>query len=318
MSAEIETMAYNGELPWHGLGFLVGDDLTPQEMCKAAGVDWTVSKHEAYVKLPEETLINMSALVRDSDHKVLDVIGNDWNPVQNLDAFDFFSDFIKSGNMKMHTAGSLQGGRMVWALAKINDQSADLFNGDHIDSYLLFSNPHKYGHSIDVRFTPIRVVCMNTLTLSLSDKETKMVKLSHAKKFNKDEVTAMLKIAAMKLDKYKEMASFLGSKKYSDTSVARYFSEVFPVVSQKDEPRKDFSLNATKALAVLKSESQPGAEFAKGTYWQAFNTVTYLTDHIIGRTTDTRLTSSWYGQNKQLKLDALQKAVEFANKAKAA
>ena len=70
--------------------------------------------------------------------------------------------------MEMHTAGSLKGGQQVWALAKIKE-SFDVFGKeDTVESYLLFSNPHQYGKSIDIRFTPIRVVCNNTLTFSLN------------------------------------------------------------------------------------------------------------------------------------------------------
>lgn len=74
----------------------------------------------------------------------------------------------------MHTAGSLKGGQQVWALAKIKE-SFDVFGDDTVESYLLFSNPHQYGKSINVRFTPVRVVCNNTLTMSLESKADRAV-----------------------------------------------------------------------------------------------------------------------------------------------
>ena len=93
--------------------------------------------------------------------------------------------------MEMHTAGALKGGQIVWALAKVKE-SFDLFKGDTVESYLLFSSPHKFGQSIDVRFTPIRVVCNNTLTLSLDQNSVNSVKVSHKRAFNADEVKDML------------------------------------------------------------------------------------------------------------------------------
>ena len=150
MAHAVETMAYAGELPWHGLGVKVADDLTPREMQEAAGLDWSVEKLPMVAKAGNEEIRipTQQALVRSTDKKVLSVIGQNWEPVQNDEAFDFFVDFVKQGNMQMHTAGSLQDGKMVWALAKVDDDF-ELFNGDKVESYLLFSNPHQYGIYLD-------------------------------------------------------------------------------------------------------------------------------------------------------------------------
>lgn len=306
-------MAYAGDTPWHGLGTRVPSDLTPEQMLEAAGLDWEVEKVEAFAKVGGKNVsVNRSALVRKMDNKILDVVSNDWNPVQNTEAFEFFNDFIAEGDMEMHTAGSLKDGQIVWALAKVKD-SFELFGGDKVDSYLHFTNFHKYGCSTDVRFTPIRVVCNNTLTLSLNTKVEKMVKISHRREFNGDNVKLMLGVAAEKLAKYKEMAKFLGSKRFTDENVVDYFKRVFPVAGTSQNHRKELSKNAELALGIL--DTQPGAEFAQGTWWQAFNSVTYLTDHLAGRTADSRLASAWYGAHKNLKTTALEAALEMAEAA---
>ena len=303
-------MAYAGDLPWHGLGTRVPDDLTPEQMLEAAGLNWEVEKIEAFAKVGGKNVsVDRSALVRKTDNKILGVVSNDWNPVQNSDAFEFFNDFIAEGDMEMHTAGSLRGGQIVWALAKVKD-GFSLFGGDEVESYLHFTNFHQYGYSTDVRFTPIRVVCNNTLTLSLNTKVERMVKISHRREFDGDNVKLMLGVAAEKLAKYKKMAQFLGSKRYTNENVVDYFKRIFPV-SGGDNAKKEISKNANVALGVL--DTQPGAEFARGSWWQAFNTVTYLTDHLAGRTADTRLASAWYGYNKNLKTKALETALEMAD-----
>jgi phage/plasmid-like protein (TIGR03299 family) len=303
-------MAYAGETPWHGLGTRVPDDLTPDQMLEAAGLDWNVEKVEAFAEVGGKNVsVDRSALVRTSDNKILDVVSNDWNPVQNSEAFEFFNDFIAEGDMEMHTAGSLRDGQIVWALAKVKS-GFSLFNGDEVESYLHFTNFHKYGFSTDVRFTPIRVVCNNTLTLSLNTKVEKMVKISHRREFNGDNVKLMLGVAEEKLQKYKEMAAFLGSKRASGENVVEYFKRVFPVTGGNEKSKKELSKNASLALGVL--ESQPGAEFARGTWWAAFNSVTYLTDHLVGRNQETRLASAWYGHNKGVKTAALETAIEMA------
>ena len=112
------------------------------------------------------------------------------------------------------------------------------------------------------------------------------------------------------------MAQFLGSKRYTEETVKNYFNHVFPVIAynkEKGPQRKELSKSATRALEVL--DTQPGTKFAEGSWWQAFNAVTYLTDHEIGRSQDTRLQSAWFGANKNLKIKALESAVEFAEAA---
>lgn len=315
MAHMVETMAYAGEVPWHGLGKKVLPDLTPEQMMEEAGVNWTVRKVPAYANVDgRQVSVGRSALVRESDNKVLDVVGDDWNPVQNAEAFEFFHEFVMRGDMEMNTAGSLRDGKIVWALAKIKD-SFTLGGKDQVDGYLLFSNPQMYGKSIDIRFTPIRVVCNNTLTLSLNTKSDNMVRVSHRTQFNAEAVKETLGLAHHKMEQYKEMGDFLRSKRYNGESIVEYFKSVFPVAVQgeKEKTRKDMSKGASTALDIL--ETQPGAEFAPGTWWNAFNAVTFYTDHLAGRTADGRLSSAWYGPNKALKWNALEQAVEFANAA---
>jgi phage/plasmid-like protein (TIGR03299 family) len=308
-------MAYVGEKPWHNLGVEVPADLTPEQMLEAAGLNWTVDKFPVYTAMGTEVddviEIDRKALIRSFDHKVLDVVSDDWNPVQNAEAFDFFNEFVMAGDMEMNTAGSLKDGQIVWGLAKVKE-SFELFKGDRIDSYLLFTNFHKYGCSTDVRFTPIRVVCNNTLTLSLSSAVERMVKISHRRQFDAANVKDMLGIATDKLAKYKEMAQFLGSKKAKHESVVEYFERLFPATEAAKKEKK-LSKNAGIAMDIL--HTQPGHEFAEGTWWTAFNAVTYMTDHLMGRSADTRLQSAWYGYNKGLKVKALETAVEYAEAA---
>jgi len=312
----VAQMAYAGDVPWHGLGTKVPADLTPEQMLEAAGLNWTVQKYPTFAILDEndpDSVVEtgQSALIRSKDKKLLDVVSDDWNPVQNSEAFDFFNEFVMAGDMEMHTAGSLKDGQIVWGLAKVKE-SFELFKGDKIDSYLLFSNFHKYGFSTDVRFTPIRVVCNNTLTLSLNSKVERMVKISHRKQFVSSDVKDMLGIATDKLQKYKEMAQFLGSKKAKTESIIEYFERIFPLNSKSPEEGKR-SKNADIALSII--DTQPGSEFAQGSWWQPFNAVTFMTDHVIGRSTDSRMQSAWYGYNKGLKTKALELAVEMAEAA---
>ena len=317
--------ARSGGTPWHGLGFPVGTDLSPWEMCKAANLDWRVEKlplfgkREATAKTPEIIIdikgdmglfrSKMDKETRTKKYTHLSTISNDWEPCQNEDAFRFFNEFTQAGKMTMETAGSLKDGRIIWVLAKVNE-SFTLFKGDKVESYLLFSNPHIYGQSINVRFTPIRVVCANTLAISLAGKKNNGVALNHRRKFDAQMVKKMLGVASVKLGTYKEVASILGKAEYTDKKVMDYFSEVFPHTGTKKEGEEKISRAARQSFEIL--ETQPGAEFGKNTWWQAFNAVTYNVDHLLGNSDSTRLYSAWYGNNKAKKIDAFEKALEYA------
>lgn len=304
------SMAWAGQVPWHGLGVEVGDDLTPNEMLEAASLNWKVRELATYAEMKvdgktKRCPTGMKALVRETDGKVLTQVGKNWHPVQNEEAFEFFNEFVEMGDMKMHTAGSLAGGTIVWALAKV-DQEFALFKDDRVESYLLFTNPHLYGRSIDVRFTPIRVVCNNTLTMALSQGNQKQqLTVNHWRKFDAEKVKEVMGIAKFKLDKYKEAAELMSKKVVKADVVEQYFGDLLG----RNEAGE---LSRNAKLATVMINTQPGAEYGEGTLWAAYNTISFMTDHVMGRNNDTRLKSAWYGQNAQLKQNAINLAVKMA------
>lgn len=324
MSHEVEMingqaqMAYAGDVPWHGLGTKVSSDLTPNQIMVKAGLDWSVDKVPTYAKVGDvEVETGQEALIRSSDNKVLTQVGKNWHPVQNEEAFEFFSEYCLEGSMEMHTAGSLKGGKMVWGLAKVKGEF-EAVKGDPVEQFFLFSNPHEYGKSIDIRFTPIRVVCNNTLSMALASVKNTGVKLSHRKVFDPEMVKEHMGIADEKFAQYKEVAQYLASKNFSADALIQYYNEVFPRTYKGKEEIDvktvdDLTSNGQKAFEFL--ETQPGAEFGAGTWWQALNSVTYLTDHEMGREVDSRLASAWFGANQTRKIRAVEKAVEFAEAA---
>ena len=324
----VAQMAYTGDVPWHGLGVRVSDDLSPQEMMKAAGLDWTVERHPLTTTVGDK-VINVpgkQALVRSSDNAVLDVVGDQWIPVQNESAFEFFDEYVKAGGMSMHTAGSLKDGRIIWGLAKVNE-TFSLFGGkDEVESYLLLSNPHNYGRGVDVRFTPTRVVCNNTLSLALDGKASLGISLNHRQEFDVEKVKLALDAASKQMDTYREASEFLAKKRFNQDKLTEYFSRVFPKTTGKNKGlsfeelmssikagNKVLSRNAQTALEVI--DTQPGAQYGEGTWWSAYNAVTYMTNHMLGTSADTRLQSAWYGHNKNTNIEALGLAVEFAEAA---
>lgn len=323
MSHNVDTMAYAGEVPWHGLGVPVSNDLTPQEMQQAAGVDWKVEKIPDYNYLKGADGIPVLqpngrfTLVRETDSQILTHISGDWNECQNDVAFEFFDDFVRKGHMEMHTAGSLQNGKIVWVLAKTKE-GFDVQGKDPVEGFFLLTNPHIYGRSISAMMTAIRVVCNNTLDLAHSLKSSASIRINHARPFDPEEVKAALGLSHKGMEGYHERAEFLAKQKATTEQVVQFFSEVFPRAKGKDAEDEDegegeavkYSRAAKLAFEVL--DTQPGGEIAAGSWWQAFNSVTYTCDHLLGHNADSRINSAWYGPNRKRKMDAMELALEFA------
>ena len=137
MVAAVETMAYAGEVPWHGLGTKVSNDISIDDMLKESGLDWKVVPVPVFGEYNGQKITSdHQMLVRDSDSKVLTMITDKWNPVQNSEAFEFFRQFVEEGSMEMHTAGSLRDGQWVWCLAKVKE-SFELFGGASANGFAL-------------------------------------------------------------------------------------------------------------------------------------------------------------------------------------
>lgn len=322
MSHELEmingvaSMAYAGEVPWHGLGKSVSNDLTPEQMAEEAGINWSVTKTPAFYNwtnpegIVETKAMKKVGLVRDFDGKLLSEVGPEWNIVQNAEAAGFFHEFVMAGDMQMHTAGSLKDGQIIWFLAKTKN-GFDLFNGkDAVEQFILFSNFHVYGFSTDIRDTDVRVVCNNTFSSAHGKNSATQVKVHHRKKFDAEMVKKTLAQSDKRLQTYREQAGILSGARFTKESLGVYFDRVFPNLSKTDKGQEFYSQNASMALEVM--DTQPGAELGEGTFWQAFNAVTFLTDHVVGGNQNKRLTSAWYGQNRDRKTKAMDIALEMA------
>ena len=334
MSAFVESMAYKGEVPWHSLGNQVTGDMTPEEMAVVAGIDWTVSKRPLMAaggfdkdgNADFENMIRVKdqfAITRDSDNRVLSLAGRNYKPVQNLEAMDFFKRFTDAGHMELETAGSLKDGQFIWALAKIGEKfNVGKKKDDIIEGYLLLMSPHLFGYSLVAQFTPIRVVCWNTLNLalgsSLRGKGDKTFRMPHSKAFNdttKAQAEEALGIARSQFDEFAEAATHLSSIKMNDEQVRNYF---FDVLTISEEKRVEAINDGRMPANLQKFEDAlikgPGAKLAsaKGTLWGALNAVTYVADHEMGRTRDIGLSNAWLGDSSRMKRKALDLAVKLA------
>lgn len=313
MSHEIETMAYSNAEPWHGLGFRVPAGSSVKAMLKAAKLNWTVERREMMFEARAdedlETVPGFAALVRNSDNKVLDVVGSAYRPVQNEEAFSFFKEFVESGGATMETAGSLRGGKYVWGLASLN-QSFTLRNNDKINGYLLVGSPHEQGRSLIIKFTTIRVVCNNTLTLALR-KGGREWRMSHRLEFNDASMAAAkeaLGIAHDQMGEFEKNARKLQKLKVTDKDAIGLFTGLFDP-SSDEAPALDDALPRVRILMDV-YKNAPGADSGNG--FGVLNAVTYWADHIASRSADKRLSNAWLGRTAVKKEQMLNTLLDMA------
>ena len=164
MPANVETMFSVRETPWHGLGRIVMDAPASREALELAGLDWQVESRNIYSGTGA-MIPGYRANVRSTDDAVLGVVSDRYRIVQNEEAFQFTDDLLGEG-VTYETAGSLQGGKKVWMLARLPRKY--LIAGDQVVPYLVIFNSHDGSSGVKVAMTPIRVVCQNTLNLALN------------------------------------------------------------------------------------------------------------------------------------------------------
>ncbi len=235
MSAEVETMFYTREKPWHGLGTQVQEAPSSKEALALAGLDWKVIQKKLTtcdgIPIP-----GFKANLRETDNRVLGVVTDRYTVVQNEDAFAF-TDALLGEGITYETAGSLQNGRRTWILAKLPQRY--IISGDEITPYLVFMNAHDGAGAIKAAMTPIRVVCMNTLNLAL-DTAKRSWSTNHV-----GDIQGKLEDARYTLlyaDKYMtelgKAVDRLNHQKLSERQVCEYIDALFPMVNNASELQK--------------------------------------------------------------------------------
>lgn len=333
MSHEIETvngqaaMAWTNQVPWHGLGTEMDPNATPLEWMQVSQLAWKVLRQPMKVEMPDGSLQSAgdyAVLVRDTDNKIFGPCGPKFIPTSNYAVFEWLKKFTDAGNMKMETCGSLKGGTEIWALARFADDF-DIVPGDTLKGYLLFHVSHIWGKGNQIRLTPIRVVCNNTLTMSLRSAHSGKYSMSHLTDFDinvQENAELALGLADTQLKEFKESAEFLSSKRAKHEDVVDFFAELYQPklkeTADSSQPLETF-FTPTAKRAMDSLTFAPGATLqgSKGTWWGALNAVTYAEDHLRRSNGDASnaLASSFIGSGSNLKSKALNLALDYAKAA---
>lgn len=232
MAANVESMFYVREAPWHGLGNRVEQALNSEEALKKAELDWTVIQRPIQTDAQME-ILGYKANIRATDQRILGVVTDRYKLVQNHEAFAFTDELLGEG-VKYETAGSLQSGKKVWLLAKLPDNYS--ISGDSVTPYLVFSNSHDGSGAIKVAMTPIRVVCQNTLNLALNNAQ-RIWSTTHKgdMKSKLDEAKKTLLLAEFYMGRLGEEAERLNKIMLPDHKIMEYIDMLVPL---PDNPSK--------------------------------------------------------------------------------
>lgn len=232
MPANVETMFYVREVPWHGLGTKVMEAPTSKAALTLAGLDWKVIQRPIVTKdgIP---IPGFKANLRETDKKVLGVVTDRYKVVQNPDAFSFTDRLLGEG-VAYETAGSLQEGRRTWLLARLPQRY--IISGDEITPYLVFMNSHDGTGSIKAAMTPIRVVCQNTLNLSL-DNAKRYWATNHTGDIHgkMEDARYTLLYADQYMAQLGKAIDSLNRIRLSDRQVCEYIDALFPLIDNPTE-----------------------------------------------------------------------------------
>lgn len=314
---EIEDMFSVQKTPWHRLGKVVSLAPTSAEAIKLAGLDWRVDTEELQT-LHGEPVPGARAAVRSTDRRVLGVVGTEWTPLQNSEAFGWFDAFVEAGEATYETAGSLREGSRVWILAKLNRKPTEVVKGDAVEKFVLLSNGHDGHLSARVGYTPIRVVCANTLRLAHNDKTSKLVRITHSKNIvdNLDAVRTTMNMADATFEATAEGYRALAKRKINGADLKKYVDEIFYPGRAPAAPAPDGDAKAPKSR-IFESVSKlfedgRGTEIkgVKGTMWGAYNAVNEYLGYERGEDEATRLNNMWYGDASKLNQRALDVAYQ--------
>jgi phage/plasmid-like protein (TIGR03299 family) len=314
MTHNIDSMAYYGEKPWHGLGTHIPERANALEMICAAGLDWEVEMRpirNAGVQADEKARrCHLIRMPRSSDgiEVPLGVVSSRYLVLQNREAFGFFDPVIGDNKGVFETAGALGNGERIWVLAKVPGEIRVI--GDDICSkYLLLSNAHDGRGSVSVKFTPIRVVCQNTLMLALESGE-KAHTIRHSKhmQVRLQNAQELLSLIWNTFERAAELFQLLAKVSVDAKRLDTYLEAVYP--RTEDQRKAQRRPERWGRVAQLYEVGDSPDLRPSHSLWGAYNSVTRYEDyrHANEAGQDRRLNRVWFGQGADLKLHALQQA----------
>ena len=310
---------YYGEAPWHGLGQKLDAPATAQEAITAAGLDYEVqlTPITTYDGL---TVEGRRVVVRYDKQEVLGVVSDRYVPVQNRQAFGFLDAVVADGGLRYHTAGALGKGEKIFLLAKLPGNIRVKNSDDLVDKFLLLANSHDGSSALRVFFTPIRVVCQNTLSMAERRGQGQGVSILHKGDLEAKirEAQRVLGLAQRFYDDASAQINRLAGYYPSAAELAGYFRALYPDPEEGKNNRRAERVRNELHRLFEEGQGHDMPEIRRSA-WTAYNAVTELVDHCrpsrgtndLDRASN-RLESVWWGNGAGLKAKAWDLALQMA------
>jgi phage/plasmid-like protein (TIGR03299 family) len=308
------------EPAWHGLGVLLSEPPTVKEGIVLAGLDWKVRLQPLFTKYDGEEMAvpGWHTTIRDTDRKVLGVVGPTFKPLQNIDAFEFFQPWIDEGLATLETAGSLRGGKRVWVMAKLKSDNLEIVKGDEVTKYILLSNGHDGTLAVRAGLSLVRVVCANTMAEAHGSKTSKLLRIRHSNKTVEalKNVRDVMSLAEQEFEASADQFRALARKGINSKDLTKYVTQVFkPKVidgglSEGDDENECGRI-MEKVLPLFEAGRGTDIPGVRGTLWGAVNSISEYLQYERGSSDEGRLHSLWFGDSARLNQRALQVAMQM-------
>jgi phage/plasmid-like protein (TIGR03299 family) len=306
MNGDVAEMAFVGETPWHGLGQKLEQDASFDEWQVAAGMNWSIQSSPVLFTgnqpLPD-VFKGKNVLSRSDTNAPLSVVSDRYKAVQPVEVLHFFKSLVEENGFKLHTAGTLFGGKRMWALAETGN-FGEVSKDDGVGGFLLLSTSCDKSIATTARFTTVRVVCNNTLSWATTE-NANMVSFSHLQKFDHEAVKAKLASSVTAFGAFMEMAKLLKKQQMNAVAVDTF---LFNLLKRPEETCEEVAEGKPfkKILSLFEGESK-GFELAGTTGWGMLNAVTEFYDHHNTlRSPDSKLNSTWFGVGNKVKNRAVE------------
>lgn len=310
-------MFYSGiEKPWHGLGVELNHPATAREAIEAARLDYKVELQKVYLKNSVE-IENAKATVRVDTNKALGIVSDRYKIVQNIEAFNFFDTVVGEGQAIYNVAGALGQGERIWILAKL-PKNIVLAREDVVEKYLCLTNSHDGLSSLKLYFTPIRVVCWNTLIASMQDSKDG-ISIRHMGNIRDkvDEARRVLGITIDYYNQFEQIAKQLVDVKLNVEKAERYYNSLLFRDKKPDEISTNLINKRDRLLYLFENGKGNRLPGIKHSAWAAWNAVSEYTDNeknVKGLASDRtrKLKDIWFGNSAQLKQKAYAQILQVA------
>ena len=313
-------MAYVGAVPWHGLGEELPPGQPIETWVNAARLDWRIQMLPVQYQFQgrSHTMPERFVLARDDNGAALSVVSPDYQIVQPKEVLEFYRELVESRHYTLETAGALDGGRKVWALAKtglVANVAGD--PADELGAYVLLATSCDKSLATTATFTSIRVVCQNTLGFAFDDlkaNQRRHIKVDHSRKFDPRPIKEQLGLIDKAWSRFMEQVNPMAKRTLKGPAAQKFVESLFLSDKDLEEGKQPSSARYNEINQIMSLfHSAPGQEIetAKDTLWGAVNAVTNYVDHVRSIRAVERIDSAWFGTGAALKEKAWDRAMQL-------